>query len=924
MFCSFLSRLTIFLFLATISSASITGPIRVCAVRVNFLEDNAPSTTGNGQFLMQSQGIDCGTYQIDPPPHNRSYFMSQIKALNNYLMNVSYGKLWIDITASSVFPNGENNSYQLNHEMKYYNPYNQNDIQELRITELFKDALNAGYNVDQIAYSDYDVIIVFHAGIGQDFSLPFLDPTPEDIPSTYVDEKMILDNLNQSEIIIDGMSISEGIILPESQNHLLFDISTSMFSDANDPCEYQYGLTGTFALLFGFAIGLPPMWDMETGDSRIGVFGLMDQGSNSARGIIPTPPTAWSRIYAGWEEPIIVEVNANIRLPSRSENSIVKIPIRSDEYFLIENRNNSIKNGISIDSMRFLIAETNDDESYPSYTEILLDSSGLSKDTNGVILKADNYDTGLPGSGLLIWHVDETVIASKINNFGINNDINRMGVDLEEADGAQDIGHPSVFLFNDPSSGYFGDMWFRGNNQITLSNPSQLGMKPYFGPKTNPSTNTNDGIPTFLTVGEISIPKDTMSFSIFNTFIVNGYPDSSIYAQNIFDIDNDGDSDIIGGVDSIYVGLIDVPGMVRTYFHNLESENFIILCNRGNEKTKINVFEYIEGATKNSSYEFLIDSKIINSLGQTIIDSLCYPVYSSDSLSYDLMSADQWNSHTKRVYSKSYNFSLDIGQNGIAVDKFGETRKDWDENTFRDLIGIDLDMDTNVDVLALDSSGYLFAYDLNLKLMAGFPIYSELSPPLFSIDLINGPKPEIIARSIDKRTLYIFDHQGKEQIKMVINPFENLIGLGTYDGKNALFTSSSIYQFNFLAENNGNSWKSKHGNSGRTRKVEITYQLDSEQKNILVRSYCYPNPIREGQGTLRVESIEANKVTVNIYNLAGYFIEKFQSSPIDQGNQISEWEWNTSDLESGVYFAQVNISSNEMMESSIIKIAIID
>ena len=36
------------------------------------------------------------------------------------------------------------------------------------------------------------MIVIFHAGIGQDFSLPFLDPTPEDIPSTYIDNNMVI------------------------------------------------------------------------------------------------------------------------------------------------------------------------------------------------------------------------------------------------------------------------------------------------------------------------------------------------------------------------------------------------------------------------------------------------------------------------------------------------------------------------------------------------------------------------------------------------------------------------------------------------------------------------------------------------------------------------------------------------------------
>ena len=75
--------------------------------------------------------------------------------------------------------------------MNYYNPYNEFELQEKRLTELFRDASEKAYAEDQIDFSNYDLIVVFHAGIGQDFSLPFLDPTPEDIPSTYIDNSII-------------------------------------------------------------------------------------------------------------------------------------------------------------------------------------------------------------------------------------------------------------------------------------------------------------------------------------------------------------------------------------------------------------------------------------------------------------------------------------------------------------------------------------------------------------------------------------------------------------------------------------------------------------------------------------------------------------------------------------------------------------
>ena len=83
--------------------ALITDPISICVLRVSFLEDTTNSTTGNGKFLLTDQGIDCGPYTIDPPPHDYDYFLSQIDAVNEYFQNVSYGKFGIDLENSSIF-----------------------------------------------------------------------------------------------------------------------------------------------------------------------------------------------------------------------------------------------------------------------------------------------------------------------------------------------------------------------------------------------------------------------------------------------------------------------------------------------------------------------------------------------------------------------------------------------------------------------------------------------------------------------------------------------------------------------------------------------------------------------------------------------------------------------------------------------------
>ena len=308
-------------------SGDVIGQKKVICLRVEFQESESSGTSGNGQFLMNPD-TTCGNYIIDPPPHDKTYFQSQLEAVNNYFHSVSYQKFGIDLDQSNIFPESNNLAYTLPFPMDYYNPYGESEsLKEERLITLFKDAISVADSVDLISFEDSDFVIVFHAGIGQDFSLPYLDPTPEDIPSTYVDRDMLGEPF---------LGVEHGIILPETENHLLFEEGSILFDQASEPCDYQYGLTGVMALMVGFASELPPLWDLESGESRIGIFGLMDQGSNNGRGLIPSPPDAWTRIFAGWENPGIVKLSNPVFLPSRSENNMVKVPITDSEYFLID------------------------------------------------------------------------------------------------------------------------------------------------------------------------------------------------------------------------------------------------------------------------------------------------------------------------------------------------------------------------------------------------------------------------------------------------------------------------------------------------------------------------------------------------------------------------------------------------------------
>ena len=906
----------------------VTGNLRLCAIRVAFLEDTDQSSTGTGQFLMTMDGIDCETYSIDLPPHNRSYFESQLNAVDAYFTDVSYGKFGIDLDNSTVFPAGENDSYSLSNSMNYYNPYNQQDLQEERITTLFSEAVNKAYEIDGIDFSLYDLVVVFHAGIGQDFSLPFLDPTPEDLPSTYIDTDMILEHLGASSITVGDAQISHGILLPETQNHLLFDIAESMFSSASEPCEYQYGLTGTFALMIGFSVGLPPLWNIETGESGVGIFGLMDKGSNNGRGFVPAPPTAWTRIFAGWETPTTVQYGSSILLKSRRENQIVKIPINDFEYFLVENRNNTIHDGISLDSMRYIIWENNGKTNYPPLFEILQDSSGLAKDENGVIVSVPNYDMGLPASGLLIWHIDETVINTGFDDFSVNSDLARLGVDLEEADGAQDIGYPSIHIFNDPSSGYFGDMWFKGNTQHALANPNVIDLLLKFGPYTYPSTNANDGSSTFLTIGDISKPGDTMSFTVSNSLMMDGFPLNDNTIVNSFI--TSGHTKILGSGDSLWIAPVDTISN-KISFHAKKDTIYkiFIMIDEQENHTLIDVIENVLGNDvvgliyrNHTRYNYSHPTNtitIIFEIEEIAGDDL-FPL-SNDSLYYKNMI--EWKSHIKRVFTSSFNYGIDLGNSGISITDFDGTTTKWEDISFQSIAGIDLDLDSNLDVLALDSTGILYAFNSDLILMAGFPLDIKLQGPVLARDLFNDEHPEIVAKSADSSSIYILDYQGNVQYQITSNKIDEVLGLKSVNEKNSILTRNVIYQFGEETEIKGNEWAFEHGDWGRSRTVTLDYTFELESEKQHIRSYCYPNPIRDNSGTIRIETLGAENVEVNLYDLAGYFIITLTENLYQSGNQITEWVWDVSNVESGVYFAHVAVSGDKGIETKIIKIAVI-
>jgi len=219
----------------------------------------------------------------------------------------------------------------------------------------------------------------------------------------------------------------------------------------------------------------------------------------------------------GWEEPIVETNKLNLKIGTSQTVSaphIYKIPVSSKEYFLIENRqkdrtHDGVTFGRNINGARAQFDT--------------LGSVVTEKDF-GVITSIDEYDFGLPGSGLLIWHIDENVIDANLVSNTINNNRELRGVDLEECDGAQDIGY--YYSMFEPGSGteagdYFDPYW-AGNISHKIVNEDADTVA--FSPGTVPNSNANDGAVTHINIYDISTRDSVMTFSVKVDIIQSGFP----------------------------------------------------------------------------------------------------------------------------------------------------------------------------------------------------------------------------------------------------------------------------------------------------------------------------------------------------------------------------------------------------------------
>lgn len=491
----------------------------VYAARIQFKQDNTTNTTGDGRLDMSNNYPD----SVDAPPHDSLYFINHLEFLKNYYWKASKGKLYIKYELVGDVRN-------LSNEMTQYSPGRNENL--LKLGNMFYEtwkSVDSVYNFAGIN-PDKSVFIIFHAGAGRDVDLVSsgIFEGEADLPSVYLSLstlKSLYGDTTKGYYTNDGIVIGNSAILPEQEYRTISSSFGTQF--------LELGMNGIMVASIGSHLGLPDLFDTQTGRTAIGRFGLMDgQSLFSYLGVFPPEPSAWEKQYLGWVEPNLIINNGTFNSRAASldngRTSVYKILISGSEYFLIENRNrDAYKNGQTIyfvsNGIRDSIKFTKDVDGFNNAEIWKL---------KGSITDVDELDWSLPGlasdtanyqGGFLIWHIDENVIYSKLQSNTINTDINHRGVDLEEAKGSQDIGvqisTPFGIVVGD---GFFVDFWYNGNHYV----PSNI-YKNEFTQFTLPNSKSYSNIDSRVCLRNFSAIDSSMSFtydicsSVSN---INGYP----------------------------------------------------------------------------------------------------------------------------------------------------------------------------------------------------------------------------------------------------------------------------------------------------------------------------------------------------------------------------------------------------------------
>gem|GEM_PF-1494067 len=425
--------------------------LRVLIVRMAFETNRDPNLTTivpSGDFMLDPLA-DPLPLEVDPPPHNKAYFESHLQGLSEYYRFMSGGRLHIE---GKVLPDDMDGSYKLS-DVADYGPGAEGFWTLESLERLVQDMITKADQETQADGSanlaDYDdntpftYIIFVHAG--SDWQSDVNGDSPNDIPTFFVRLGEPVDLAGTDPEGLPGQ-LSECSIIPETTN--------------------QDGFPGSIAAAFyhefGHALGLPDVYSTSTGLPSVGIWDLMDSGTNlpvtmgtvvapgdtfviSATGVLPPSLSAWNKWFLGWLE--MGELDGRegdyllpaVGIPTEEYYMYPEFQVLPDntqafraglsprEWFLLENR--WVPASVSQTPYNDLRFERDEE------TGVILYLAGQRQNT---WRNSGLYDYFMPPGGILVWHVNSDRINEGLADNSINS--NEDGLKLVEADGIQDIG----------------------------------------------------------------------------------------------------------------------------------------------------------------------------------------------------------------------------------------------------------------------------------------------------------------------------------------------------------------------------------------------------------------------------------------------------------------------------------------------------
>lgn len=379
--------------------------------------------------------------------------------------------------------------FTLPHPMAYYGD---DDRFQERLVFMVRDLVQLADST--VNFAPYQSLVLFHAGKGQEADVR--DDSKDQIWSAFVtqqDFSAVLPDTTGAGTIgirtndLAGSSpfyVKEAVEVPESESQ----------------DGYTFGMTGVVCHEFGHQLGLPDLYDTngdEGGSSQgVGSWDVMGTGVWNFSGFAPAGLSAWSRIFLGIIAPqrIVTAQPVSLSMIERQVGALpraVQIPMTETEYLLIENRRQDLN-----DNGRFDFEDADGDSAFDFY----IDSYAGAE-----------YDFFTPGdgagSGILVYHVDDSVIAAGLADNVVNATATRKGIDIVEADGIEDMdGPPSSYSDGSP------DDVFRA------------GYRDKLTPSTTPSSAAYGNVPTGISITGISAPDSVMTFDTSFLLDKPGWP----------------------------------------------------------------------------------------------------------------------------------------------------------------------------------------------------------------------------------------------------------------------------------------------------------------------------------------------------------------------------------------------------------------